>query len=321
MSSIKDLRLDLSDLTWTGRDLARPECVLAERDGTLWVSDNRGIATRIDPDGAQTLLGPEVGEPNGMAIDRAGDLIVATMTGGKVHRLRRDGSSDVLLDAIDGAPLGAVNFVFCDPLGRLWISVFSRRTPWWDAIVQPAPDGYILLLDDNGPRVVADGIVTCNEVRLDASGSFLYAAESLRSRIIRFPVRPDGSLGEREVYGPDGLPGRAAYVDGFTFDAEQNLWVTTVCRNGVVIITPDGDAHTVFEDPNELVLQRLESAVSAGAVQPLDLASCAGQTLQLPTSITFGGPDLRTVHVGSLAMPRLPTFRSPVPGLPLSHWG
>jgi len=24
--------------------------------------------------------------------------------------------------------------------------------------------------------------------------------------------------------------------------------------------------------------------------------------------------------VGSLAMSRLPTFRSPVPGLPMSHW-
>jgi gluconolactonase len=36
--------------------------------------------------------------------------------------------------------------------------------------------------------------------------------------------------------------------------------------------------------------------------------------------VCFAGPDRRTVHVGSLAMSRLPTFRSPVPGLPMSHW-
>lgn len=320
MPDIRGFQLDLTELKFTGRDLVRPECVVAERDGTLWTSDGRGLATRIDPDGAQALLGPEVGEPNGIAIDAAGDLIVATMSGGKVHRMRRDGRVEVLLDSLDGAPLGAVNFCLCDPLGRLWVSVFSRRLPWWDAIASPQPDGYIILIDEKGARVVAEGIVTANEVRLDARGEHLYVAESLRARILRFPIRPDGSLGEREVYGPDGLSGRGAYIDGFAFDAEGNLWATTICRNGIVVITPGGDAHTVVEEPNEELLARLEGAVAAGAAQPLDLASCAGATLQLPTSITFGGPDLRTVYVGSLAMSRLPTFRSPVPGLPLSHW-
>ena len=37
-------------------------------------------------------------------------------------------------------------------------------------------------------------------------------------------------------------------------------------------------------------------------------------------SVTFGGPDLRTVYVGSLGGTTLPTFRSPVPGAPLLHW-
>ena len=37
-------------------------------------------------------------------------------------------------------------------------------------------------------------------------------------------------------------------------------------------------------------------------------------------SVTFGGPDLRTVYIGSLGGTALPTFRSPVPGAPLPHW-
>jgi hypothetical protein len=49
-------------------------------------------------------------------------------------------------------------------------------------------------------------------------------------------------------------------------------------------------------------------------------APCAGPRLQFPTSVCFAGPDLRTVYVGSPAVQRLPTFRSPVPGLPMSHW-
>jgi hypothetical protein len=37
-------------------------------------------------------------------------------------------------------------------------------------------------------------------------------------------------------------------------------------------------------------------------------------------SVTFGGPDLRTVYIGSLLGTRIPYFQSPVPGLPMVHW-
>jgi hypothetical protein len=37
-------------------------------------------------------------------------------------------------------------------------------------------------------------------------------------------------------------------------------------------------------------------------------------------SVTFGGPDLRTVYIGSLKGKRIPYFRSPVAGLPMVHW-
>jgi hypothetical protein len=59
--------------------------------------------------------------------------------------------------------------------------------------------------------------------------------------------------------------------------------------------------------------------------------------VQLSTSVAFAKPDLRTDYIGSLAMPHLVSFRSPVAfgrrwlsvaggfrspvaGLPLNHW-
>jgi sugar lactone lactonase YvrE len=319
MTSIKDFRLDLSDLAFTGRDLARPECVVAEDDGTLWVSDSRGVATRIAPDGTQTLLGPEVGgEPNGLCIDADGSLLVATMGGGTVIRLHRDGRSEVVLDAVDGKPLGSVNFCFRDPRGRVYVSVLTRQVPWWGALAGGLADGYIVLIDERGARIVADGLRCCNEVRLDESGAFLYAAETMAARILRYPVRPDGSLGLPQVFGPDGY-GPGGYLDGFAIDAEGNLWVVPVCRNALWIVTPAGDAHPVFEDANDGLLRALDQKIAARTAEPMDLVMCAGRTVQLPTSIAFGGPDRRTCYMGSLAMPHLVTFRSPVPGLPLAH--
>ncbi len=45
------------------------------------------------------------------------------------------------------------------------------------------------------------------------------------------------------------------------------------------------------------------------------------ERLQNIASIAFGGADRRTAYLGSLMGTTLATFRSPVPGRPLPHWG
>jgi gluconolactonase len=318
-SAIKDFTLDIDELGWTGRDLQRPESVVAEPDGTLWVSDGRGGVMRIDPDGGQAFLGGWGGEPNGLAIDPDGNLVTANIGLGRVQRMTRHGRVATVLEAVDGQRTTSANFVFYDRQGRLWVTCLTREDHWWPAVAQPRPDGFIVLVDQRGARIVADGIYAANEARLDAEERYLYVAETMKARILRFAVRPDGSLGDREVFGPDGL-GLGGFVDGFTFDAEGNLWVTTVVRNGLGVLDREGGWQVVVEDPREEVLAGFTGKLQAGTATPEDLLAAAGPGLQFPTSVCFAGQDLRTVYLGSLAMPRLPTFRSPVPGLPMSHW-
>lgn len=318
-SVLKDFRLDLSELTYTGHDLVRPESIIATRDGTLYVSDGRGGITRINPDGSQQFLGGLGGEPNGIALMDDGSILVANIGTGTIQKLFPDGHAEEFLTEVDGVKVSSANYVFIDSKNRLWLAFSTRESHWWPAAASPRPDGYVVLVDEKGPRIVADGIYFTNEVRLDAKEEYLYVAETMKSRIVRYPVRPDGSLGQQEVFGPDGL-GVAAFVDGFAFDAEGNVWVTTVLRNGVGIITTDGNYHVVFEDANEPLLATFEEKIATGNAQPADMLATAGKTLQLITSVTFGGPDLQTVYVGSLGMNRLPTFHSPVAGLPMRHW-
>lgn len=316
---IKDFRLELSDLTYTGHDLVRPESIIAQPNGTLWVSDGRGGVTRIDPDGQQEFIGGLGGEPNGLAMMDDGSILVANIGTGTIQKLHPDGRAEEFLTEVDGVRLTSANYVFIDSKNRLWLAFSTRESHWWPAAAQPRPDGYIVLVDEKGARIVRDDIYFTNEVRLDANEEYLYVAETMMSRILRFRVQPDGSLTDKEVFGPDGL-GVGAAVDGFTFDRDGNVWVTTVLRNGVGIITPDGDYHVVFEDANEEILSTFEDKLRTGTAQPTDMLATVGSTLQLVTSLTFGGSDLRTVYVGSLGMNRLPTFRSPVAGLPMRHW-
>ena len=53
---------------------------------------------------------------------------------------------------------------------------------------------------------------------------------------------------------------------------------------------------------------------------PEILSTPAGTLAPMMASVTFGGDDLRTVYLGSLMGTTIPSFRSPVPGLPLPHW-
>jgi sugar lactone lactonase YvrE len=294
---IKEFRLELSDLTYTGHDLVRPESVLAHPNGMLLTSDGRGGVTRINPDGSQQFLG-------GL---------------GKVQKLHPDGHVEDLLTEVDGVSITTPNFVFLDSRNRLWISVMTREHHWWPAAAAPRPDGYIVLLDEKGPRIVADGLFLTNEIRLDAQEEYLYVVETNMNHLLRFRIQPDGSLTGKEIFGPNNL-GAGAAVDGFSFDAEGNVWVTLVLRNGLGVITPDGDYHVVIEDPREDVLKSFEEKIANGTAEPNDMAMAAGPNLQFITSLAFGGPDLHTAYLGSLAMSTLPTFQSPVAGLPLRHW-
>ncbi|WP_026999224.1 SMP-30/gluconolactonase/LRE family protein [Eisenibacter elegans] len=320
MTQLKDFKLDpLKDLQPVGTDLSRPECVVAEKDGTLWVSDNRHAITRIYPDGRQEQLGTS-GETNGMTMDGAGNLYVADWAENKVLKIYRDGRTETVLQDLNGEPLGPVNYVFCDSQDRLWVAISARRHPWFAAAAAPAPDGHVILVDSNGARIVADGITFTNEIRLDRDEKYLYVAETMAAKISRFPVNADGSLGAKETFGPESL-GDTHFVDGFAFDAEGNVWVTTVLRNGLMVIDAQTrQAYTIFEDANHEALAAVAEALPKGQLTPEHMFGCMGQRLRLITSINFGGEDLKTVYIGSLAMDTLMSFRSPVAGMPMRHW-
>ena len=318
-ATIRDFRLFLDDLSFVGHDLHRPEDVLATNDGTLYVSDGSGTVLKIAPDGTQARTGETGGEPNGIALDRHGNIYVANIALGGIQRITPDGTVEDVLTEFEARKLTCANFVFIDSKDRLWCSFSTLEPIWWPAVAAPRPDGFVLLIDGDDVRKVADGIYFPNEVRLNADESYMYVAETMKARMLRYPVNADGTLGAQEVFGPDKL-GVGGYTDGFAFDADGNVWVTTVTRNGLMIISADGQhAHTVFEDANDALLAEFEQKIGDGSAQPQDMGAAAGARLQFTTSVAFGGDDMRTVYVGSLGMPHLVSFRSPVPGLPLAH--
>jgi len=59
---------------------------------------------------------------------------------------------------------------------------------------------------------------------------------------------------------------------------------------------------------------------SVAGASPEVMAATKGTIAPWMASLTFGGPDLRTVYLGSLMGTSIPYFRAPVAGLPMAHW-
>lgn len=181
-------------------------------------------------------------------------------------------------------------------------------------------DGYICLIDEKGVRIVADGFHFTNEIRFDAAEEWLYVAETTGKRVSRLRVQPDGSLTDREIYGPSSLG--AGAIDGIAFDAYGNLWATMIFADRLVAITPEGDLLELLNDGDPQATACFETEFASGRPVGFDtMMACGGTICPWLASITFGGPDLCTVYLGGLRATQIPTFTSPVAGLPMVHWG
>jgi len=324
------------EIKYVGNDLQRPECILAEPNGTLWSADARGGVVKILPDGKQKLITQSFEStfenasddasrftegtlPNGLAFAENGDILISNFGTDVLEIMSRDGKTKLLFDSIDGKPIGKVNFVLRDSKNRIWLTISTKIKNWMTTVSPNISDGYIALADERGLRIVTDGLSFTNEIRLDANEEYLYIVETTGRRISRMKVAPDGSLSNREVFGPSKL-GRFGFPDGIAFDAYGNLWGTLVMADQIFAITPEGDFHVILDDTNEQPAEALEQAFAEDRVTPDDMLAAGGIIAPWFSSVTFGGPDLKTVYVGSLRGTRIPYFRSPVPGLPMIHW-
>jgi len=333
---ISDFGIDRASISYIGHDLQRPECILAEPDGTLWSADARGGVVRISPDGAQRIVtqlhSQHFGEaeseaarylegtlPNGLAFAANGDFLISNFGTDRLEIMSRDGVSRVLADSIEGEAVGKVNFVLRDSRGRIWVTVSTRIKNWMHALRTDLADGYLARYEDGAFRIVADGFHFTNEIRFDAREEFLYVVETTGGCITRLRIDAQGNVKEREIFGPRSL-GKGAWPDGIAFDSYGNLWGTLVYSDKLFVLTPQGDLKVLLDEGDPEKVDSLERQFVAGHVTRDVLFATGRGIAPWMASVTFGGPDLRTVYIGSLKGSRIPYFQAPVAGLPMIHW-
>jgi len=295
----------------------RPEDVVVGKDGRVFASDHQCAVAEIHPDGSFTRMGPRGGAPNGINMDLQGRVLIANFgiydrEEGPLQRFDpATGVHETLLAEVEGRRLTSANYPVLDRAGNIWCANSTHAETWPQALDGRA-DGFIFVLrPDGSASIVAEGLKFPNGLALSPDDGWLYCAQTSGADVMRFPVLPGGRLGPGERYGPVlgrlMAPGEAAaaasaelhpedlgYTDGVGMDAEGNLWVCLPAANKVVAITPSGAVETVIHDPS-------------------------GEVVNHPTNVTWGGPDLKDLYIGSIRAGYVLKAKSPVAGQPHVH--
>lgn len=313
----------LEDIQFVGQGLVRPECVLATANGRIYTADWRGGVAVREPDGDQWLLAPEAAgfelRPNGICLMPDGAFLIAHLgdTDGGVFRLDDAGVLSPFLTEVEGEALPPANYVHRDPQGRVWITVSTRLVPRALGYRPDASDGFVVLVDGRGARVVADGLGYTNECLVHPDGRRLFVNETFGRRLTAFDITDDGRLINPSLVAEFGA---GTFPDGLTFDAEGGTWITSVVSNRVIRVAGDGTRRQLLEDVDPDYLDWVEAAFQAGTMGRLHLDKVKSQRLPSISSLAFAGPDLRTALLGCLLGDAIASFRSPVAGYPPSHW-
>ena len=317
MSGTGETTIRVTGLHPVGRGVDRPEHVVVAGDGRVFASDKASAVAELIDENTVRRMGQAGGEPNGIALDRDGHILIANFGLGVLQDLDPvTGAITAVLDGqLDGRPLRWLNFVLVDSVGALWCSVSTMADDLVDTIARGTADGFIFRVtpDRQSAQVVADAVSFPNCMALDRNEDYLYVVRTVAADVVRFPIRGE-TLGPQERFGPPlgaGAPTSSAPTTagswptrrwaaggGWPTDARSMPMETfgshLFSANRIVAISPDGRATVVVDDPD-------------------------GALLSGPTSIAWGGQDMCDVYIGSILTPYVLKGRSSVPGLPMVH--
>ncbi len=315
----------LSDISFHGSGLVRPESVLVARDGAVFTADFRGGVAAVGPDGSHRLIAGRTADlpgglkPNGIAFERDGSFILAHLGAeeGGVFRLTQDGQASPLLREVEGTALPPTNYAMRDMEGRLWATVSTRLSPRHLDWTPSASTGFILLVDGRGARIAADGLGYTNECMPSPDGRFLYVNETFTRRLSRFPLAADGRLGPKQVVAEFE---EGEFPDGLAFDEAGQVWVTAIVANRLIRVDPaTGRMTRVLDAGDPAHIARIAEGCRTGTLTPAHMAE-ARSPLANVSSLAFSGPGRRQAWLGCLLADRIMRAPMPVAGAPPPHW-
>ncbi len=275
-------------------NLAFPEGPAYDGKGAVYCSNNNAdYITKVTLEGEvtapyranQNAVPFTFKKANGMIFHEDGSLYVCDFERNAIIRIYPDGSQESVVDYFEGKPLEAPNDLVFDPQGALYFTAPGGSG-------KDIPIGPIYRFELDTRKLIRFDVKMefPNGLAFNADGTYLYVAETLKDRIVRFKLLEGGMLGTMEEFAdlsadPGGIP------DGIAFDTTGQLWVAHYGASTVVVLDTDGKIVRTITLPHD---------------------NPAG-----PTNVEFAGKELRTLYITHPGSESLYKLAVDAPGLPL----
>lgn len=236
-----------------------------------WIDVVGGRVYRCTADGSEVRTWEMPDTIGSMALRRNGGAIVALGSG--FHFLDFDtGETQLIVNPEADKPHNRLNDGKVDARGRFIVGSMDTREGF--------ADGTLFRIDpDLSVHTLDSGFAISNGPCWSPDGSTFYFSDTFSGEIWAYDYDLEtGGIANRRTFTKAGFT-ETTTTDGSTVDAEGYLWNAQVYAGKLCRFAPDGSLDRVIEMPVKKV-----------------------------TSVNFGGPDMDTLFVTSMAKPPLPRY-------------
>lgn len=196
--------------------LVIPNGVAVDRVGDVFVADSQLNVIKLAPDGTQTPVGSQLDKPFGAAADAKGNVFIADTFHNRVVKVTPDGTQTTVVDGLN-TPTG----VAVDSAGNVFIADRNNAR--------------VLEISTSGvSSTVGTGLFRPTGVAVDAGGNVFISDFGL-NQVIKVPTSGSQSTVGTGLAGPNAV----------ALDPAGNVFVADTNNNRVVEVFPDGNQRVV----------------------------------------------------------------------------
>jgi gluconolactonase len=185
---------------------------------------------------------------NGIARDPQGRIVYAAEADRAVVRLEADGKRTILAERFEGKRLNSPNDLVFRSDGALYFTDPSGggRFGTWD-VKKELPYQGVFLLKDAKLQLLVQDLDRPNGIALSSDEKSLYVNDSNTRVIMRYDVRPDGTVANGRLFADMSMGKGNGNPDGMKFDERGNLY--SVGPGGIWVINPAGQQIGLIVPP------------------------------------------------------------------------
>jgi len=213
------------------------------------VLHDAGDILMIDNSGCVKRIHNTSGQPSGAVFDDSGMLYISDFAHGAVLAVQLKSQQEIVVEVYEDKPLKGPNSIIVDSKGTVF---FTDSGPIGETgLHSPIGSLYMITNSLSGKILKPISLETLaypSGIALSPDGKFIYVAEMMSNRVLRFFQKPEGVFHGSVFYQMSGGVGPSCIVcdtNGVLYIGQYDIRESS-SQGRVLVVGPDGSLHYVI---------------------------------------------------------------------------